>query len=82
MTFAMSPGYTHETVGAERARSWGQRRPVRPSQVPLSGSQSARLLLAQASHNRAAPWSWLPPGTRRESVRICSTDARIHPRMR
>jgi hypothetical protein len=33
---------------------------MRPSQPPLSRGQSARLLLAQALHKRAAPRTWLP----------------------
>ena len=80
MTFAMSPGDTNETVGAERARSWGQRRPVRPSQVSLSRAQSARLLLAQALHNRAAPRSWLPLRTSADSAAsVVGVELHIHP---
>ena len=66
MTFAMSPGYTNETEnGGRRAGSLpGSASACEAITSFAFESRSARLLLAQALHNRAAPWSWLPLRTR------------------
>ena len=61
MSFAVSPGCTNATVG-RRAVSL-LRAPSAYAAIttsPLSRGQSARLLLAQAFHKRAAPRIWLP----------------------
>ena len=84
MTFAMSPGYTNETEnGGRRAGSLpGSASACEAITSFAFESRSARLLLAQALHNRAAPWSWLPLRTRTRCSPPAAQDNRIHPRTR